>query len=319
MHSGKPRMRPAIGLKLASVAFFGVMQALVKYAADRVPPGEAVFFRSVFALPVILAWIAVRGQIPLGLLPKASLGHVWRGVMGTLSMGLGFAALAYLPAPDVAAIGFAAPLLAVVFAAMYRDERVPSLNWLAVLAGLCGVLIVLNPRFAMFDRTTSGYADLLGVSLVLGCAVFAALAQTVVRKLLATDRTPIIVLRFSVTATGLLLLTIPFGWVMPLRADFMALVAGGIVGAVAQILMTESYRHAGASTVSPLDYTALLFALAIGYAVFDAAPGESLLFGAPLIILTTADRVAWSVFKPPCGTPGTVHLPQRRPAVSRYT
>jgi len=275
----------AIGLKLASVALFVVMQALVKYTAERVPPGEAVFFRSFFALPVILAWIAVRGQLSLGLLPKSPLGHFWRGLMGTLSMGLGFAALAYLPLPEVTAIGFAAPLLAVVFAAMYLDERVPKLNWLAVLLGLCGVLIVLYPRFTVFDRTTSGHAELLGVSLVLGCAVFAALAQTVVRKLLATDRTPIIVLWFSITATSLSLLTLPFGWVVPLPADVIALVASGIVGAAAQILMTESYRHAGASTVSPLDYTSLLFALAIGYTVFGEVPSLSLVLGAPLVIL----------------------------------
>ena len=209
MRPGQRRTLYAIGLKLASVALFVVMQALVKYTAERVPPGEAVFFRSFFALPVILAWIAFRGQLALGLLPKAPLGHFWRGLMGTLSMGLGFAALAYLPLPEVTAIGFAAPLLVVVFAAMYLDERVPQLNWLAVLLGLGGVLIVLYPRFTVFDRTTSGHAELLGVSLVLGCAVFAALAQTVVRKLLATDRTPIIVLWFSVTATSLSLLTLP--------------------------------------------------------------------------------------------------------------
>lgn len=285
MHPGRRRTLHAIGLKLASVALFVVMQALVKYTAERVPPGEAVFFRSFFALPVILAWIAFRGQLSLGLLPKAPLGHFWRGLMGTLSMGLGFAALAYLPLPEVTAIGFAAPLLAVVFAAMYLDERVPKLNWLAVLLGLCGVLIVLYPRFTVFNRTTSGHAELLGVSLVLGCAVFAALAQTVVRKLLATDRTPIIVLWFAVTATSLSLLTLPFGWVMPTPTDFTALLASGIVGAAAQILMTESYRHAGASTVSPLDYSSLLFALVIGYAVFGEAPSLSLLLGAPLVIL----------------------------------
>jgi drug/metabolite transporter (DMT)-like permease len=285
MRPGQRRTLYAIGLKLASVVLFVVMQGLVKYTAERVPPGEAVFFRSFFALPVILAWIAFRGQLALGLLPKAPLGHFWRGLMGTLSMGLGFAALAYLPLPEVTAIGFVAPLLAVVFAAMYLDERVPKLNWLAVLLGLGGVLIVLYPRFTVFDRTMSGHAELLGVSLVLGCAVFAALAQTVVRKLLATDRTPIIVLWFSVTATSLSLLTLPFGWVVPLPVDGMALVASGIVGAAAQILMTESYRHAGASTVSPLDYTSLLFALAIGYAVFDEVPSLSLVLGAPLVIL----------------------------------
>ena len=228
----------------------------------------------------------MRGQLSLGLLPQSPVGHFWRGLMGTISMGLGFAGLAYLPLPEVTAIGYVAPFLAVVFAAMYLDEHVPRLNWFAVLLGLCGVLVVLYPRFTVFDRSSTGYSELLGVSFVLGCAVFAALAQTVVRKLLATDRTPIIVLWFSVTATSLSLLTIPFGWVLPSPPDFVALVGSGLIGAFAQILMTQSYRYAGASTVSPLDYASLLFALAIGYFVFAELPSTSLLIGAPLVILS---------------------------------
>ena len=59
-----------------------------------------------------------------------------------------------------------------------------------------------------------------------------------------------------------------------------------LIGAFAQILMTQSYRYAGASTVSPLDYASLLFALAIGYFVFAEIPSTSLLIGAPLVILS---------------------------------
>jgi drug/metabolite transporter (DMT)-like permease len=128
MNADKRRKRQAICLKLASVALCVVMQALVKYTADRMPAGEAVFFHTLFALPVIMAWIAFSGQLSFGVLPKAPPGHFWRGLMGTLSMGLGFAALTYLPLPEVTAIGFAAPLLVVVFAATYLDEKVPKLN-----------------------------------------------------------------------------------------------------------------------------------------------------------------------------------------------
>lgn len=275
----------AIMLKLASVALFVVMQALVKYTAERVPPGEAVFFRSFFSIPVILAWLGATGQLGLGLLPKAPLGHFWRGIMGTVSMGLGFAGLAYLPLPEVTAIGYAAPLFSVIFAAMYLDERVPKLNGFAVILGLFGVLIILYPRFTVLDKLPSGHTELFGVVLILGCALFAALAQTVVRKLLATDRTPIIVLWFSVTATGLSLITIPFGWVIPLPLDAGALVGSAFIGAFAQIFMTESYRYAGASTVSPLEYSSLLFALLIGYLAFGDVPSQSLLLGGPLVVL----------------------------------
>ncbi|TAG12512.1 MAG: DMT family transporter [Rhodobacterales bacterium] len=285
MASDRSRALRAIGLKLASVVLFVAMHSFIKATADHIPPGEAVFFRSAFAIPVILAWVAVSGQLALGLWPMHPIGHFWRGLMGTVSMGLGFAGLAYLPLPEVTAIGFAAPLLTVIFAAIFLDERVPKLNWIAVLLGLCGVCIVLYPRLTILDRAAADYSELFGVFMILGCAVFAALAQTVVRKLLVTDRTPIIVLWFLITATVLSLVTIPFGWVVPSGRDLVFLIASGLTGAVGQILMTESYRYAGASTVSPLDYFSLLLALLIGYFVFGEAPGEWLLFGAPLIVL----------------------------------
>jgi drug/metabolite transporter (DMT)-like permease len=278
------RKAHGIALKLASVALFVVMQSLVKVTAPRVPPGEAVFFRSICALPVILAWIALRGQLRLGLWPQAPVGHLWRGVLGTVSMGLGFAGLAYLPLTEVTALGYAAPLMVVIFAAMFLNERVPPLGALAVLLGLAGVLVVLLPRVTVFGGAGPNRAETLGAALVLGCAILAALAQISVRKLLVTDRTPVIVFWFSVTGSVLALVTVPFGWVRPSVTDAAALIASGIVGACAQILMTESYRHAPASTIAPLDYSSLLFAILIGFVLFGETPGQSLLLGAPLII-----------------------------------
>ncbi|MGB3278579.1 MAG: EamA family transporter, partial [Pseudorhodobacter sp.] len=111
-------MRPMRGIffKLCSVVTFIVMASLIKATASHVPPGEAVFFRSFFAMPVIIAWLAMRGELRTGLKASAPMGHVWRGVVGTMAMGLGFAGLGYLPLPEVTAIGYAAPLLTVIFA-----------------------------------------------------------------------------------------------------------------------------------------------------------------------------------------------------------
>ncbi len=113
-----------IALKLGSVVCFIVMAALIKAVSAHVPAGQTVFFRSVFAIPVIVVWLALRHELTTGFRAVAPLGHVWRGFVGTLSMGLGFAGLAYLPLPEVTAIGYAAPLLTVIFAAMFLGEDV---------------------------------------------------------------------------------------------------------------------------------------------------------------------------------------------------
>jgi drug/metabolite transporter (DMT)-like permease len=274
-----------IAFKLASVLVFIVMASLIKATAQHVPAGQAVFFRSLFAIPVIVVWLAWRQELRTGLKTAQPMGHVWRGVVGTMAMGLGFAGLGYLPLPEVTAIGYAAPLLTVVFAAMFLGEEVRLFRISAVVLGLVGVLIVLAPRLTLVSGDAAGLAEALGAMLVLGGAVFAALAQVFVRKLVNTEQTSAIVFWFSVTATLMSLITLPFGWVWPTLTEAMLLIGAGLLGGLGQILLTSSYREADASLVAPFDYASMLFALAIGYLVFDELPTVTMLAGAAIIVL----------------------------------
>jgi drug/metabolite transporter (DMT)-like permease len=224
--------------------------------------------------------------MPAGLRTQNPLGHLWRGFAGTTAMGLGFAGLALLPLPEVTAIGYAAPLLTVVFAAMFLGEQVRAFRLIAVVVGLAGVLIVLSPRLGAFgsESDAEGVRATLGAIVVLGGAVFNALAQVFVRKLVGTERTSTIVLYFSLTASGLALLTLPFGWVVPDPGDAALLILAGLLGGVGQIFLTASYREADASVVAPFEYVSILFALAIGFAVFDEVPTPTMLAGAGIVI-----------------------------------
>ncbi|SEN92461.1 Permease of the drug/metabolite transporter (DMT) superfamily [Gemmobacter aquatilis] len=285
MQPTRPPQRPLRGitLKILSVIVFIVMSALIKSVAQHVPPGQTVFFRSLFAIPVIVVWLALRRELRGGLGTSNPLGHVWRGVMGTLAMGLGFAGLAFLPLPEVTAISYAGPLLTVIFAAMFLGEEVRAFRISAVALGIAGVMIVLWPRLSLTDGTAS-HTEALGAMLVLGAAVFAALAQVFVRKLVDGEKTAAIVFWFSTTATVLSLATLPYGWVIPTAREAAILVLAGLLGGVGQILLTSSYREADASLIAPFDYASMLFSLAIGYAVFDEAPTLTMLAGAALII-----------------------------------
>jgi len=200
-------------------------------------------------------------------------------------MGLGFAGLGYLPLPEVTAIGYAAPLLTVIFAAMFLGEEVRAFRITAVILGLTGVMIVLSPRLTLIEGETTGHREAFGAMLVLGGAVFAALAQVFVSKLVLTEKTPAIVFWFSLTATGLSLLTVPFGWVVPTPMETATLVAAGLLGGVGQILLTSSYREADASVVAPFDYASMIFALLIGYFFFAEVPSWTMLGGAALVVL----------------------------------
>ncbi|MBN2629853.1 MAG: DMT family transporter [Rhodobacteraceae bacterium] len=278
-------MNPMRGIayKLISVLVFITMAAMIKATADHVPAGEAVFFRSFFAIPVILVWLAWRRELSTGLRTKNPFGHFWRGLMGTTAMGLGFASLAFLPLPEVTAIGYTAPLLTVVFAAMFLGEEVRLFRISCVILGMVGVLIVVSPRLTIVN-TGASHAEALGAMMVLGSAVFAALAQVFVRKLVNTETTANIVFWFSVTATLLSLLTLPYGWVVPTGFEAALLVASGLLGGLGQIFLTSSYRSADASVVAPFDYASMLFALGFGWFFFDEVPTVTMLIGAAIVI-----------------------------------
>ena len=116
MTAQQPQPFLAIALKLGSVLLFVFMSSLIKAASTDVPPGQAVFFRSFFAIPIILGFLAMRGELRNGWKTSRPLGHLWRGLIGTSAMALSFAGLAILPLSEVQAIQYATPILVVLFA-----------------------------------------------------------------------------------------------------------------------------------------------------------------------------------------------------------
>ena len=282
-------MQPLKGifLKIIAVLCFITMSSLIKAGSAEVPPGQSVFFRSFFALPVILGWLALRGDLSGGWRVKNPMAHVWRGLIGTTAMGCGFAGLAFLPLPEVTALQYAAPLMTVIFAAMFLNERVGVYRLGAVLLGMIGVLIVLAPRVSTLGSDTVQVTEAVGAIIVVFGAVCAALAQVHIRNMVRTEQTPAIVFWFSVTSTLLSLLTLPFGWAVPSLATTVMLIIAGLVGGLGQIFLTSSYRFADASVVAPFDYASMLFALGIGYFIFDEVPTQQMLLGAAIIIGAT--------------------------------
>lgn len=275
----------AIGYKVTSVLLFVIMASLIKAASVEVPPGQAVFFRSFFALPVIVGWLMARGQFPDGLGTQNPMGHVWRGLIGSCAMGMSFAGLAILPLYEVKAIQYAMPLFVVILAAMILGEKVRKVRLAAVGLGMIGVLIILWPRLTTFTSGEDVEPVLaFGALIVLTGSLFAAMAQIFVRRLVETEDTAAIVFWFSVTATVLSLTTVPFGWAIPSMTSVVFLVGSGLIGGVGQILLTSAYRYADASIVAPFEYASMLFAVGIGLVVFGEVPTLKMLGGAALVI-----------------------------------
>ena len=152
----------------------------------------------------------------------------------------------------------------------------------AVVLGLLGVMIMLWPRLTGAGNLQDGAT--LGALAVLAATMMRSMVQIHVRRMVATEHTAAIVFYFSLTAAGLSLLTLPFGWVVPDTQTILLLVGIGLIGGVAQILITSSYRFGGASMLAPYDYSSMIFALIIGYVWFGELPTIVMLVGAALVI-----------------------------------
>lgn len=273
-----------IGLKIVSVAFFVGMQTCIK-ASGQLPAGQIVFFRSFFAIIPIIIFLAYRKELGTALHTARPLSQIVRGLVGVSAMGLGFFALTRLPLPEAVTLGYAQPLLVVVFSALFLGEVIRTYRWSAVCVGLIGIAIISWPTLTLFRSGAAlGDEEFIGVLAVLVSAAISAVAVLLVRDLVRTERAATIVLWFSLTASGMALFSIPFGWQAMNTPQVLLLIMSGIFGGLGQILMTTAYRHAEASTVAPFEYTSMILAITIGYLAFGNIPTLYTLVGGTIVI-----------------------------------
>lgn len=273
-------------LKLASTLVFTGMVACVKAASATIPIGEVVFSRSFFGLVPVLTYLAYKGELVAAFRTQRIGGHFLRSGVGVSSMFLWFACLALIPLPEALAIGYASPLITVVLAALVLGETVRIYRWSAVMVGFLGILIILAPRLSLSSESlaASGSGETWGALAALTSACTAAAAMVLIRRLITTESTPSIVVYFSLIASGFALLTLPWGWVLPNLWEASLLVLAGLLGGIGQILMTESYRHADASTIATFDYSGMIWGLLVGYLMFGEAAGPIVLIGMAIVI-----------------------------------
>jgi drug/metabolite transporter (DMT)-like permease len=275
-------------LKLVSALMFAVMQALVRALGESVPVGQVVFFRAAFAVVPVVVIYALRNELKAAVHTKRPLGHVGRGLVGAAGMFCNFGALARLPLAEVTAISFASPLATVALAALMLRERVRIYRWSAVAVGFLGVLVMLAPHLDPAQIAAHTSTELIGASLALTNA--AAVIQT--RRLTDTETTSSIVLYFSLLCAAAGLVTLPFGWIVPSAFELALLIGVGLLGGIGHLILTASYRLAPASVIAPFDYSAIIFAFLLGYAMFGEVPTVVVVVGA-IIVVAAGLFVLW--------------------------
>ena len=266
---------PAIGLMLFAVALFALMDAGLKLLSPHYPPLQVATLRGLSSLPLVLVWVLCTARLGSLLRVHWPL-HLLRGALG-IGMMFGFVyGLRTMPLSTAYAITFIAPMLVTAMAVPFLGEKVGPRRWTAIAIGLVGVLVVLRPT-GEGVLTTAGFA-------VLVAALGYAVSAITVRVLARTDSTQAITFwLLALMALGAGALAWP-DWV-PLRAEHAWIVGGiGIAGAIGQYAITEAFRLGEASLIAPLEYTALVWGVALDLALWGVLPDAITWLGAAIII-----------------------------------
>jgi len=269
-----PALR-GILLMVAAVGFFVTMDTLAKYLSRWYPVPLIVWARYVSNLAVLLAFLAARGQ--LGLLRTARPGLQFaRGLLLALATLLFFTSLSVLPLADANAIGFAMPLFVAALAVPMLGERLVMARLVAIVVGLAGALFIVRPGSDLFTP----YA-----LLPLGMAVCNALYQILTRKVAGLEP-PLTSLAWGALVGALLLSAVaPFVWVTPQVASHGILILViGVLASVGHFLLIRAYDYASATLLVPFTYSALVWAMLLGWAVFGDFPDGWSLVGMGIIV-----------------------------------
>ena len=269
-------VRLGILYMVASVFLFSIQNAIGKWLAQSYPIPMLVFFRSFVAL--LPSFLLVMRAGGLGVMRTNRLGGQFgRAVIWGGSNVASFFGYHLLPIADAVALTFAAPLFLTALSYPIIKERVSCERWIAVSVGFAGVLVMAQP---------SGAENALGVAGAVGCAVCNAIGTLTVRDLCRTEHSASIVTWTAVFMTLMALPVLPFFWITPTLPDLALFCSIGLIGGISQYWTTLALSHAPAASVSPFNYTALIWGLIIGFVVWGNLPTLTMIVGAAIVTLT---------------------------------
>jgi drug/metabolite transporter (DMT)-like permease len=263
-----------IALMLFSIFLFSFGDALGKYLVASYPVGQLLWMRAAAAL-LLIAPMVWRSRHLLRSIERPRL-QLLRVLFSTFEVGAFFLAARYMPLADVITFYLAGPIFVTAGSALFLGEKVGWRRWMAVLVGFGGVLIALQPSGAAV-----GWPSMIALG---GTLCFSAL-MLITRSLRRTPDIVMVTTQFIGTFTlgGALSLT---AWVAPSAGDLGLFAVAGMISVGALFCLNRSLRLAPASVVVPYQYTMIVWAVVLGYIVFNDLPSAPTLLGGSIIILT---------------------------------
>ncbi len=285
---------------VAGVAVFSVQDLILKLLSDAYPLHQAMVFRSLTAIPFLLLLVRAEGGLHRLFTPGTG-AMIRRGGIMFLAYTCYYIALPALPMATTVALYFSAPLFITLLSVLVLGESVGPRRWGALVAGFAGVILMLRPGTGVFEWAAllpvlSGFtyalsmisARRLGTTETAaalafwGNAVFLA-AALVMSAILGSGA-------FGHEAHPSLAFLLR-GWAMPTPGDAALMMACGLIAALGLTFLTQAYRIAQASVVTPFEYTGLIWSVLYGWVFWQQWPdstgwaGIAIIIGAGLYVL----------------------------------
>ena len=257
------------------VSLLPIMNAVAKSLAADYPMTQVVWARflghllwmALFFGPVVGAALLRTNR------PREMLG---RSLVFFASNFLFIAALPHVQLASASAIMFTTPLVVVALSVLLLGERVGTWRGAAVVAGFCGALVIIRPGTGVFHSPAV---------LIMGSALCFALYQIWTRRLARFERPQTLIIYTALAGAIIMTSIAPWTALPPADiADALKFAVVGLLGGAAQYLIIRALQRAPASVVSPIGYTELVGAVALGYVLFDDLPDAHTWLGATLII-----------------------------------
>lgn len=259
---------------LSAAAAMAFAATCIKGASASVPNPVIVFARASIGLLLLAPWL-VRGGCEL-LKTRRFGGHLWRAAFGVISMYGYFHSIGHLPLAEAVLLTYTMPLFAPFIGWAWLGEKPPPTALPAALVGLAGITLIVKPGGEGLTSLAALIGALSGIS--------AAAAMIGIRRISDTEPASRIVFYFLLLSSLTTALPLPWMWQTPDLPGWLWLLGVGAFATAGQFLLTKAYTVATASYIGPFTYTSVIFAGALGWALWGEAPDLWSLAGIALVI-----------------------------------
>tara|TARA_B100000131_G_scaffold125449_1_gene122695 strand:+ start:155 stop:1102 length:948 start_codon:yes stop_codon:yes gene_type:complete len=278
---------------LTGMALFSIQDSLIKYIFEDTALYELYFGRTLTALILLALYLKITSQ-KLVMKTYYPLLTTVRVICFFFGFSFFYISLTYMSLAMANALFFSSPFFISILAIVFLGEKVGIRRWLAIIVGFLGVYIVLNPNFENFD-----YTKLAPVA----CALFYAISMTITKITSDKDSVYSQMFHLYIGAIGISIIFFIFTgkgqfntfsdptlqfilreWFTNPTYSWPFILIMGLVASLSFYFVFSAYSIASPSVVSLFEYSLIIWAIIIGYLLFNDIPTVRTFIGVALII-----------------------------------